>query len=200
MSLSSHCMRHVRAARSILAVFGQGQKPLLLSAFSAVQICSSGVQWSAVPFVRGAASRRSAAWKVRPICRPPQYGPPTSVQRALVVVDAEPVPAGGAGAGRAGGPPGARCCHRRTVRSRSATSIAASVRPAVCVGGRPVSRCQRHVARLEAVQPVLEVRERGRAARSRAAGSCRGGRPPQRRNTASSTAEARSNRRKKEPP
>ncbi len=27
-----------------LAVFGQGQKPLLLAAFSAVQICSSGVQ------------------------------------------------------------------------------------------------------------------------------------------------------------
>jgi hypothetical protein len=33
-------------------VFGQGQNPLLLRAFSAVQICSSGVQWFAVPFVR----------------------------------------------------------------------------------------------------------------------------------------------------
>ena len=35
-----------------LAVFGQGKKPLLLAALSAVQICSSGVQWSAVPFDR----------------------------------------------------------------------------------------------------------------------------------------------------
>ena len=35
-----------------LAVLGQGQKPRVRAARTAVQICSSGVQWSAVPLWR----------------------------------------------------------------------------------------------------------------------------------------------------
>ena len=90
MSLSSH--RDATTRRQIrpqyLAVFGQGQKPLLLAAFSAVQICSSGVQWSAVPFVADEPRR------VRPLeaevhLQAAVVGPAAVRPAALEAVDAE---------------------------------------------------------------------------------------------------------------
>jgi hypothetical protein len=61
------------------AVLGHGEKPRECEARTATQICSSGLQWSAVPLFRR-SQLPYVAWNERSIWSPPQYGPLESVQ------------------------------------------------------------------------------------------------------------------------
>ena len=78
-----------------LAVFGHGQKPRVRYARSATHICSSGVQWSAVPFAaEELAAVRGLELEVHleaAVVGGVRVGP-----RSLVAVDAEPLATGAA--------------------------------------------------------------------------------------------------------